>query len=111
MSFFTPTEVYRITIKSPDGAESWVELRPLNAGDQATIQDSIALSSEGEASAKLGTLKRLMVERAVVNWGLDVSPTPNTLADLEPSVFEQIFAEVRTGSPLAETTESEDASS
>ena len=44
-----------------------MELRPLNAGDQATIQDSIALSSEGEASAKLGTLKRLMVERAVVN--------------------------------------------
>jgi hypothetical protein len=108
MAFFIKQTTYRRDITDPDSGEtSWVELRPLNAGDTAMFSDSIAMTNEDDEvamSVRLGTLRMLMVERAVVAWGLEVSPTPETIRQLHPKVFEQIFQHIDAGedSPLEE---------
>lgn len=98
MSFFTKTDTYRITITDPDSQETAeVELRPLNAGDQAMFSDTIAMTGDQEPSVRLGSLRLLMVERAIVSWTLDVSPTRASIEQLTIPVFEQIFEAVNAG--------------
>lgn len=80
----------------------------MNAGDQADLQDSISLQDGKEPSIKLGTMRRLTVEKAVQAWSFPQAPTPHTIASLHPSVFEQIADEVRLGSPLADQNKPED---
>lgn len=60
---------------------------------------------------KLGTYRRLMVEKAVEAWSFELAATPSTIAQLHPSVFDQIAAEVNFGNPLEETPKNEEDAS
>lgn len=93
MSWFVETETYKRDITDPlSGETSWVELRPLNSGDRAMLEDALRMQAEdASVDVKLGTLRLLTVERAVTNWGLPLSPTRSTIEALNPEVFEQIY--------------------
>jgi len=93
MAFFTSNEVTSHTIHDDEGNEATINVRALNSGDQAVIQDSIKMSigDNPEPDIKIGAFRLLMVERALVSWSLDLPVSPNTIRQLEPSVFEQIF--------------------
>lgn len=121
MAWFVDAQNYSRTIRDPEsGEEAQVTLRPLNAGDRAMLEDTVQLQAEsGDPQVLLGTMKRLTVERAVVDWTLPLAATPETLRSLHPDVFEQIFSFVSFGSvpaepeeesdPLESATESEEA--
>lgn len=94
MAFFISRDPVTHTITDPaTGETATVDIVPLNAGDQVAIQDSIRMQIGEDASpeARIGSLKLLIVERALVGWSLDVAPTRNTIERLNPEVFEQIF--------------------
>lgn len=73
----------------------WVELRPLNAGHVAQMNE-LKLKSDG-ASIDLGAAKVLAVEFALVNWSLPSPPTSDVIKQLNPMVFEQIYELVDGG--------------
>jgi hypothetical protein len=73
----------------------WVELRPLNAGHVAQMNE-LKLKSDG-ASIDLGAAKVLAVEFALVNWSLPSPITVDTIKQLNPMVFEQIYELVDGG--------------
>lgn len=73
----------------------WVELRPLNAGHVAQMNE-LKLKSDG-ASIDLGAAKVRAVEFALVNWSLPSPITADTIAQLNPMVFEQIYELVDGG--------------
>lgn len=99
-NWFTSTEKYEREIESPNGAKATVVLRRLNAGDQAAIQDTMRLIVDTEeTSLKLGTLRHLTVQKAVLDWDIPgPKPSPEAIAQLHPDVFEQIYAAVEFGS-------------
>lgn len=106
MSFFIKNETYKVTITHPDTEETAeVELRPLNAGDTAAFSDTIAMTMGEEPSIRLGSLRLMMVERAVVSWSLEVAPSRSTIERLDPRVFEQIFQAIESPSSPLETGE------
>lgn len=77
-----------------------VELRPLNAGDMAILNE-LRLEQDG-ASIQLGTVKLKTVQLALVGWSLQdngsVKPiTPDTIKQLNPFVFDQIYRLVDVG--------------
>jgi hypothetical protein len=77
-----------------------VELRPLNAGDMALLNE-LRLEQDG-ASIQLGTVKLRTVELALVGWSLQdngsVKPiTVDTIKQLNPFVFDQIYRLVDVG--------------
>jgi hypothetical protein len=106
--WFVPGETYRRELRHPDsGEESYVVLRPLNAGDRAELEDTVQIEAgeqreDGEeavprTTVRMGLMKLLTVERAVVEWGLPVSPTRETIRRLDPEVLDAIFALVSFG--------------
>jgi hypothetical protein len=104
-SFFVSGETSDHTITSPTGEEATVTLRELNAGDMATIQDTVRVTSEGDEVSpelRIGAMKLAMVTAAVVSWTLEVPATPNSIRALDSTVFEAIFKIVNggTGTPL-----------
>lgn len=72
-----------------------VKLRPLNAGDIAAINE-LKVSRQG-ASIALGEVKLLAVEMALVEWSIGQPITKDTIAQLNPLVFEQIHDLVDVG--------------
>ena len=88
-----------VEVTSPSGEKGKVMLRRLNAGDQAAIQDMLRMSvDEGDTQLAMGSMRLLTVRRAVVSW--DFGPcSEETIAQLEPDVFEQIFSAVEIGTP------------
>jgi len=105
-SFFVSREAVTHTITHPDtGETATVDIRPMNAGDQVAIQDSIRMSiaADGDgiedAELRAGTYRRMLVERLLVGWSLDVPLTPNTLDKLDPRIYNQI-AELCSGQPV-----------
>jgi hypothetical protein len=110
MPFFISTEPYKRTVLSPDGEEGVVTLRRLNAGDQAAIQDTLrmSLSEDADAALALGTMRMLTVQRALMDWSWPgAKPTPESIAQLEPEVFEQIYSFCEIGTPPTQATDSE----
>jgi hypothetical protein len=94
-----------ITVTNPDTADTAeVELRQLDAGAQAEIQDTLVVRLAQEAGqgedvdvdvqAKMGTLKLITVEKAIVRWTLPVDVTPAVIRQLHPKVLEQIFTAI-----------------
>lgn len=107
MGFFITTETYDREVEGTNGEKGTVTLRRLNAGDQAAIQDTLrmSLSEEADASMALGTMRMLTVQRALIKWSWEgPQPSPEAIAQLEPEVFEQIYAYVEIGSPPTEST-------
>lgn len=95
MAFFVNREPVSHTITDPDtGETATVQIVELNAGDLVGIQDSIRVTQDENDDMSpeflLGTMKMLQVEKALVGWSLDGTPTANTIANLDPRVFEQI---------------------
>lgn len=72
-----------------------VSLRPLNAGHVARMNE-LKLKSDG-ASIDLGAAKVLAVEFALVDWSLPTPITADTIKQLNPMVFEQIYELVDGG--------------
>lgn len=102
MPFFIKTEPYTREVEAPDGEKGTVTLRRLNAGDQAAIQDTLrmSLSEDADASLAIGTMRMLTVNRALLDWSWPgPKPSPEAVSQLEPEVFEQIYAFVEIGSP------------
>lgn len=77
-----------------------VELRPLNAGDMALLNE-LRLEQDG-ASIQLGAVKLRTVQLALVGWSLQENGTlkpitPDTIKQLNPFVFDQIYRLVDVG--------------
>lgn len=72
-----------------------VELRPLDAGDMAELQE-IRLRENGGAVA-IGENKLLAVEKAIVGWSLPTAPTRDAIRQLNPIVFEKLWELVDVG--------------
>lgn len=101
--WFVERTTYDRKIVNRAGAESSVTMRPLNAGDQAEFNE-IQLLSDGEGGGegvvRPGRIKILTVERAVVSWTIPgPGPTAETIAQLDPFVFEQLFELASFGNP------------
>ena len=127
MPFLTDAATYTETFEDPDGGSETleVELRVLNAGDKAELEDLIAMDVDEEerltAGMKLGTMKLLTVSRAIVRWrildaadaGPMPAPSPDVIRRLHPATFEAIFDRIRFGgaSPLAASSASAGESS
>ena len=102
-AFFISTEPVNYPLTDPetgdpatldDGTPVTVSIRRLNAGDQVAIQNALALrlNTDGEVDSKVevGTYRRLLVERLLVDWNLPLSLTPNTLDKLDPRIYDEI---------------------
>lgn len=95
--WFTSAALYTRRVKNEHGALATVTLRPLNSGDKSDLEDTVRMiaAENGDLTPelKVGTMKRLTVERAVQSWTLPgPTPTAATIAALNPHIFEQIFA-------------------
>ena len=103
MSFFTKPEPYKREVEF-EGEKGEITLRRLNAGDQAAIQDTLrmSISEDSDASLAIGTMRMLTVQRALLDWDWHPKPTPETIAQLEPDVFEQIYSFCEIGTPPTE---------
>lgn len=112
MPFFISTESYTREVWSeapPDekkgtpgrGEKGTITLRRLNAGDQAEIQDRLRMSFEdNDARPAIGTMRMLTVQRALLDWDFPgPKPSPESIAQLEPEVFEQIYSHCEIGTP------------
>jgi hypothetical protein len=99
----------------PEKKDGWVELRCLNSGDKAELEDIVQMErgddEEQTAKIRIGRMKTLTVERAITAWGLpgaNVEPTAATIVQLHPETFDQIFALVTFGTrPPDEAPEEE----
>ena len=99
--WFVPTETYRRPLRNPvTDEEGWVELRVLDSGVKAQLEDKVRIEAAMNASTGveemnpqllLGTMKMLTVQAAVVRWSLPQAPTNATLSQLNPDVTDQIF--------------------
>ena len=78
-------------------------MRELNAGDMAVIQDTVRILAGNDPApdVKIGAMKLIMVERALVGWSLEVSCTPSSIRNLDPRVFEAIFKIINGGDEAA----------
>lgn len=88
-------------VKPGQGNTAEVTYRPLNAGDHAAIQDVLRSTNQDEDrwALELGSMRILAVEKAVVDWTIPgAKPTPESIRQLAPPVFDQIYAHVRLGS-------------
>jgi hypothetical protein len=104
MSFFVARDPITHTITDTDtGETATVDIRPLNAGDQVAIQDTIRvlIGDEAEPEVNIGTMKLLIVERALAGWSLDLALNRNTISALKPEIFEQIYRLANGGEPTA----------
>ena len=117
-SWLTPSETYTESIAHPydEAAEPLeVELRYLNAGDKAELEDTIAITGSDpdnpEVGVKLGTMKLLTVSRALVRWSIPEAPTPAILRRLDPAVLESIFSRIRMGAAVPPTAPADASSS
>lgn len=110
--WFVERTTYTRKITHPDsGSEAEVTMRPLNAGDRAEFNEIRLLSSEdgegrGEGQLRPGRMQLLAVERAIVSWTIPgPGPTAETIAQLDPRIFDQLYAHVSFGNPKAEAQE------
>jgi hypothetical protein len=121
-SWFVQPETYEREVHLYEGegdakkvvATEKVTLRPLNAGDRAEIDDAIRIefadaTDDEEAKVspqvRIGTMKRLVVSRALVSWTLELPVSEATLSQLQPDVFEQIFGHTSFGTPKAQESD------
>ena len=114
---FVTKETYARKIKDPEtGEATWeVDFRVLSGGDRAKLLDAVRIDSVGEVGQttelRMGLMQTLTIEAAVVAWrgpGFDETPiTRQTIADLHPAVYEQIFELASFGTPPPEDMESD----
>jgi hypothetical protein len=107
MTWFTPTEKYVREVESPGGDKAEVTFRVLNAGDMAAIQDLMRMSfgddDNHDAALLIGTMRQLTVQKAVVDWTIPgPKPTPESIAQLEPDVFDQLYGHAQIGAAKEE---------
>lgn len=120
MGWFTETATYDVPLEH-EGEKATVTLRPLDAGDRAELQDTMRMelaaeegSDEGRITPemKMGSMRMLTVERAVVSWTLPgPGPTRASVRSLHPDVFEKIFESVQWGKRPADPTVAAEAAS
>ena len=103
-SWFVQRETYDRKIIYPGtDDEASVTMRPLNAGDRAEFNEIRLLSDGaggGEAQMQPGRMQLLTVERAVVSWTIPgPGPSAETIQQLDPRVFDQLYELVSFGNP------------
>lgn len=109
---FADTKPYDVQLVDATDGEEWtVTMRPLNAGHQAQLLDQLAVEESGDSvleRPRIGTMKLLLVNAAVVKWTLSQPPTPDTIAQLRPDLFEQLYDKARfAGDELENPTEAQ----
>jgi len=94
-------EHYTIDVLDPEtGDRATVTCKRLTAADHAKVQDAQFDEERGEGHARF-----VIVSHAVVSWTIPVGPySPDMLAAIDPSVFLQIYAGIRSEdvSPFAQ---------
>jgi len=126
--WFTSTDSYTETIysvsgpeldesgkvtKEPVGDKATVTMRALNAGDQADIQDILRMEMGDDSDRSqlaLGSMRRMSVEKSLIDWSIPgPKPTPESIRQLSPEVFEQIYSYVKLGNvhPMSPPAEPE----
>lgn len=104
--WFVERTTYTRKIKAASGAEAEVVMRPLNAGDRAEFNEiQLFQDEDGEGSGRLrpGRMQLLMVERAVVSWTIPgPGPSSESIAQLDPRIFDQLYDAVSFGNPPEE---------
>jgi hypothetical protein len=102
MNPFVTAETYDVELVDPRDGHNWTaQLRTLNAGDRAAIQDETVIESVDESGERsrvpMGRLRMKTVQLAVVSWNLPLPPTEQTIATLHPAIFDQLYTAVRLG--------------
>lgn len=110
--WFTRRDTYDRTIEHPDDSEAkiTVTLRPLNAGDRAELQEmQIVDDGEGGGEGKVSLARQQVraMQLALVAWSLPEALSPDTIAQLEPKVFDAIYKHVSFGNPKTDEPEAE----
>jgi hypothetical protein len=106
--WFTSRETYEREIAHPDDPDAKIKLtlRPLNAGDRAELQEmQIVGDDDGEGGHGTVSIARQQVhavQLALVAWSLPEALSPDTIAQLEPKVFDRIYEHVSFGNPKTE---------
>lgn len=115
--FVSTVETYERVVKDDrDGTEWHVVYRPLSAGDRAVMQDLARMSMGGEedegegavAEMRIGAAQVITLDRAIVSWDLPLAKTRQTIEQLQPAIFDGMYAHVSWGS-LPEDSELEAA--
>jgi hypothetical protein len=74
----------------------WVEMRGLTAGERALFQE-LQLDDRGRGKLAYGDLQLKVVETCLVAWSLPLPLTPEAIRQLDPGVFDLMFAAVPGG--------------
>lgn len=97
--FVDKAKTYRRTIWKDPGertiAIGQVELRPLDAGDQAELGELRVQGNRQTIDA--GIMRLLLVEKALVSWTFRAPVAPEAIRRLSPIYLEQIYAAVDVG--------------
>jgi hypothetical protein len=107
--FFVANTPYTRTIRDPESdATAEATMRPLNAGDQADLEDTIAMGADGESvDVKIGLWKLLSIEKALISWTLPQEPSASSIRALHPAVVDQLATLVTFGAVPPEDEEEE----
>jgi hypothetical protein len=100
MAWVTEQKTYDRKVKDPSsGEEATVTFRPLNAGDEADIDESaLEITADGIARMRSGLQKFLTLERAVVAWTIPgVEPTAHGIRHLQSAVVDELMQHVSFG--------------
>lgn len=110
MDWFVSRETYDREVAHPDDENEkiTVTLRPLNAGDRAELQEMrIGAGDDGEGEGRVSLARQQVhaVQLALVAWSLPQAVSPETIAQLDPRVFDGIYKHVSFGNPKADDPE------
>lgn len=101
----TSSELYTRKVWNEAGEEAEVTLRLLNAGDKAEVEDQQQVRVDADEETvtpemRMGSMKHLIVNRALVSWTLPLPPpTEAIVASLDDGIFQQLFALASFGQP------------
>lgn len=110
MSFFVDRkETFPVTIHSPSGEEATVELRKLTAGDMADRQsrmfrvdvsiDPKTGKPRENTEVDVGGARLFTIYRSIVSWSLGRDVSYEAVKDLDSTVADQIYDEIRRLNP------------
>lgn len=101
--WFVQRDTYEREIEHPETKEkATVTMRPLNAGDRAELQELRLVEGEdGEGEGRIHIARQQLhaVRLALAAWSIDTPITADTIAQLDPRVFDQIYKHVSFGNP------------
>ena len=99
-------ETETIEVKNSTGKKATVELFRMNEGDRQDRENAMMRSRQkkgqkgADVAYQIGALRQFDFVRLIAGWSLPFPVSKSTLAQLEPSIAEQIHAEIRRMNPF-----------